>query len=368
MEKLSLCDAQDLLLGCAALGTGGGGALAEGLSLLERAAQRGEFVLADLDEVPDDDLIASPYTCGAVSRRTPQAGGEPAAPAQAEEYPALRAFRALQDHLGKPLQGVISTELGGGNTAKALYVAAMEGLYVIDGDPAGRAVPELQHSMFFVHGLPITPMAVATRFGDCMIVTAVGDELRAEVLVRAVAVASNDEAWVVDHPTRAVDLRGVVIPRALSHALAIGRELRAARLEQRNAASAVAQAGGGFVCFCGNVQSVEWQNSGGFTVGEVLIQGEGPDAGSSYRISFKNENLIAWRDEEVDITVPDLICVIDDDTGEPLANPDYRPRSRVSVVGLPAPPQWRTTRGIEVFGPRHFGFDVDYRPLVPPRA
>jgi hypothetical protein len=256
---------------------------------------------------------------------------------------------------------VISTELGGGNTAKALYVAAMEGLYIVDGDPAGRAVPELQQSMFFVHGLPITPMAVATRFGDCMIVTDVGDELRAEALVRSVAVASNDEAWVVDHPTRAEDLKRVVIPRALSHALAIGRELRAARLEHRNAASAIARAGGGFVCFCGLVQSIEWQNRGGFTLGEALIQGEGSDAGSSYRIWFKNENIIAWRDEEIDITVPDLICVVDGDTGEPLMNPNYRPKSRVSVVALPAPDQWHTTRGIEVFGPRHFGFDVDYR-------
>ncbi len=97
-------------------------------------------------------------------------------------------------------------------------------------------------------------------------------------------------------------------------------------------------------------------------MGEVLIEGEDTCAGSTYRIRFKNENIIAWRDEEIDVTVPDLICVIDDDTGEPLMNPSYRLGSRVSVVALPAPRQWRTTRGLEVLGPRHFGFDVDYRP------
>ena len=97
--------------------------------------------------------------------------------------------------------------------------------------------------------------------------------------------------------------------------------------------------------------------------GEVLIEGEGGCAGSTYRIWFKNENIIAWRDGEIDITVPDLICVIDDDTGEPLLNPSYRLGSRVSVVALPAPKQWRTARGLEVLGPRHFGFEVDYRPV-----
>ncbi len=120
MEKLSLDDAQDMLLGCTVLGTGGGGALGEGLALLDSAAQLGEFVLADLDEVPDDDLIASPYTCGAVSRHQRTERGVSSAPAQADGYPAVRAFRALQEHLGRRVQGVVSTELGGGNTAKEI--------------------------------------------------------------------------------------------------------------------------------------------------------------------------------------------------------------------------------------------------------
>ena len=38
VKTLSLGDAQDMLLGCTVLGTGGGGALGEGLALLESAA------------------------------------------------------------------------------------------------------------------------------------------------------------------------------------------------------------------------------------------------------------------------------------------------------------------------------------------
>jgi hypothetical protein len=40
-----------------------------------------------------------------------------------------------------------------------------------------------------------------------MIVSDAGDDLRAEAIVRSLAIASNDEAWVVDHPSRGEDLK-----------------------------------------------------------------------------------------------------------------------------------------------------------------
>jgi uncharacterized protein len=35
----------------------------------------------------------------------------------------------------------------------------------------------------------------------------------------------------------------------------------------------------------------------------------------------------------------------------------------VSVYGIKAVDQWRTPKGIEIFGPKHFGFDLEYKPL-----
>jgi hypothetical protein len=35
----------------------------------------------------------------------------------------------------------------------------------------------------------------------------------------------------------------------------------------------------------------------------------------------------------------------------------------VTVVGIPAAPQWRTQAGIATLGPRHFGFEFDPVPL-----
>ncbi|MEO0653812.1 MAG: glutamine-synthetase adenylyltransferase, partial [Pseudomonadota bacterium] len=46
----------------------------------------------------------------------------------------------------------------------------------------------------------------------------------------------------------------------------------------------------------------------GFTLGEIrLVNGT-----ETFRITVKNENMAAWRNDQVDATVPDLICLFDD--------------------------------------------------------
>ena len=58
----------------------------------------------------------------------------------------------------------------------------------------------------------------------------------------------------------------------------------------------------------------------------------------------------------------DLICVFDLDQGLPQLNPFARVGEKVAVTALPAAAEWTTARGLEVFGPRSFGHNVDYRP------
>ena len=35
----------------------------------------------------------------------------------------------------------------------------------------------------------------------------------------------------------------------------------------------------------------------------------------------------------------------------------------VTVFGVPAIDRWRTLKGLEILGPRHFGFNQDYVPM-----
>jgi DUF917 family protein len=63
--------------------------------------------------------------------------------------------------------------------------------------------------------------------------------------------------------------------------------------------------------------------------------------------------------------VPDLVCVIDAQNGEAIGTQEYRYGLLVVVLGITASEKWTSTpRGIEIGGPRGFGFnDLEYKPI-----
>lgn len=364
MIELTRQDLYDILYGCAILGTGGGGSLEKGLARIDEALARGKrFRLVDFSEVPDEAWIAIPYMCGSISPTTAELETQYAGLPELDEPMPYLAYKALEQYVGAEFYGVMSTELGGGNTAEALYVGAWLDKLIIDADPAGRSVPEIQHSTFFINDLPVYPLACANMFGDVAILPYVVNDLRAEALVRAMAVASKDRIGVADHPAQAKVLRNAVIQGAISYAWKLGAAYRQARSAGQPAAPLIAELGGGRVLFQGQVARYGYDTVDGFTVGDVTLQGTGNYAGSEYHIWFKNEHMIAWRDGLVDVTVPDLIIVFNEQTGEPNINPYFSEGLPVTVIGLPCAPQWRTRRGLQEFGPRHFGFDFDFKPV-----
>ena len=70
--------------------------------------------------------------------------------------------------------------------------------------------------------------------------------------------------------------------------------------------------------------------------------------------------------------VPDLIAVLDSQSGAALGTPDYKYGLRVLVLGVVAAPQWTdTVRGLEIGALPAFGYDLPYEPLgkyVKPRS
>ena len=155
--------------------------------------------------------------------------------------------------MGKEMKAVISTELGGGNTATALYCGAMADKLIADGDPAGRSVPGLQHSTYYLNDVPMCPISVMNKFGEGAIITNVFDDERAEDLVRALAVVSQNTVAVVDHVNTAEVLKNAVIRGAISHSEKIGKAFLTAKAEGRDFVSAVIEAGKGKAMFQGVV-------------------------------------------------------------------------------------------------------------------
>lgn len=363
MRILSREDLIHILYGCAILGTGGGGSLDEGIAMIDEALAAGrEFRLADFADLDPEDIIGTPYACGAISPLTEEEIQKYARLKETEESFYILCMRQLEQFLGREVKAVISTELGGGNTATALYVGAMTGRCIVDGDPAGRSVPALQHSTYFLKGVPMCPMSVMNRFGEGAVFTNVFDDARGEDMVRALAVVSQNTIAVMDHVNTAAVLRDAVIRGAISHAEAVGRAFLNARDAGGDYVAAVTEAGKGRMMFEGVVSESGYETRDGYTFGNTVIEGSGAYAGHTLRIWYQNENIISWLDGAFFVTVPDLICMFDLDGQMPQLNPFARVGERVAVTALPAPAEWITPRGLEVFGPRSFGYDVDYKP------
>jgi DUF917 family protein len=112
--------------------------------------------------------------------------------------------------------------------------------------------------------------------------------------------------------------------------------------------------------FRGKVADVQRRTTEGFLRGHARIDGLDDDRGSGFEVAFQNEFAVGWRDGQVVVTTPDLICVLDSVSGEAIGTESLRYGQRVSVIALPAPPILRTPKGIEHVGPRAFGHDTDY--------
>lgn len=363
MKKLTFNEVKDILVGCTILGTGGGGDLNKGLKIVKEDFENNlEYKLISLEEIEDKALFASPYFCGSIGEEGDK--GNYSKYTKIKKSPAVVAVQALERHFQEELSGMVSIEYGGMNTAVAMSTAARLNKFIVDADAAGRAVPDLQFSTFYVYEKSITPLAVADDLGDVVIFEKVVDDFRAEDLVRSLSMVSGGMVGMVDHPLRGKDLKSSVIPGALSYAQSVGKAQREALKDGRNPVKDIMKAAKGYLLFNGTVKKdTEWKNKGGFTLGTIEIEGKEDFIGKNFKIWFKNENVICWRDEEILVTVPDLICVVGTDSGYPITNPFCKRDMQVSVLGFKAPSVWRSKRGLSILNPCFFGFDVPYIPI-----
>ena len=276
MRILNREDLMNILYGAAILGTGGGGSLDEGIAMIDEALQAGkEFKLADFEEMDPDAVIGTPYACGAISPLTEEEVKKYARLKETDESFYILCMKQLEQFLGKEVSAVISTELGGGNTATAFYVGAMTGRCIMDGDPAGRSVPALQHSTYFLQGVPMCPMSVMNKFGEGAVFTNVFDDERGEDMVRALAVVSQNTIAVMDHVNTAEVLKNAVIRGAISYAEAIGKAFRETKANGGDYVAAVTETGKGKMMFEGIVAESGYETRDGYTFGDTVITGTG---------------------------------------------------------------------------------------------
>ena len=357
MWRVTIDDLERLAIGAGILGTGGGGNPYVGKLHARSLLLEGKTIdVVSPDEVPDDALVSSVGFMGApvVSVERIKRGDEP-----------LMALRALERHIGREFTHIVPGEIGGANSTSPMVVGAQTGLPVIDGDGMGRAFPELQQDTFMIYGVRAAPGAIADPRGHIAIFDGFDDANVLERYARSVTIGMGGSAGYAFPVMTGAELKRTVVPGTITLAIEIGDAVLKSRNEHSDPVDSVLAITGGRRLFNGKISDVQRALVGGFARGVLKLEGAGEDAGESLSIDFQNENLIARTGGgEILAVVPDLICIVDQETAEPITTELLRYGLRVVVLGIPAPVELKTEIALKVIGPAAFGYpDVPFIPM-----
>ena len=364
LRELSRQDIEDLLVGAKIMGTGGGGEVDWARPLIDEIYRKKKrFRLVDPRDVPDSEtvVIVSRIGGGITKEQEKKVENLP----RIKERLDLVAFNLLSKYLGADPYAVLPTELGAGNTIAALYAAAMLDKPAVDADCVGRAKPEISISSTNVRGVPVTPACLVTPFGDVLYLDKTLSDERAEDILRAATAASGGHCGLCRCPMSGRVLRSSVVPNTVSLCIEIGKRIRESKKTGEDPVDSTVELVNGVKLFEGNVASFSREGHGGFVWGDTIIRGSGAYSRHQLRIWYKNEHLISWFDGKPYITCPDSIFVVDASTGLGLSNwgGDFSKGREVVVFGRRAHRLFRTAKGLKVFSPKSFGYDIKYRPI-----
>ena len=347
-------DLDAIAIGAGILGTGGGGNPYVGkLRARDAIRKHGPIKVLSPEELKESDKIVCLGMIGA-----PTVGIE-----KMPDLQSYYALRAIEAQTNEEATALISNEIGGSNSLEPLLPASIAGLPVVDADGMGRAFPELQMKTFFVYGVPSTPLSLCDEKGNIAVFTNALDAQWVERMARAVTIQMGCVACYAVAPMDANQVKSTAILHSLSLAKSLGESVLQARLEKSNMVEAILKTFPGKEIFKGKIVDVERRTSDGFAFGSLVIDGLNKYFNTKMKIEFQNENLIALIDDDPICMVPDLISIIDSERGEPITTELLRYGFRVTVLAFPAPGLWTTPKGLEVVGPKAFGYDRDFIPI-----
>src|SRR2546427_7938137 len=244
MRQVVEADLEDLAIGAAVLGTGGGGNPYIGKLLAKRAIrEHGPVTLVSLDEVPDDALVVPSAMMGAPT-------------VMVEKLPRgdeiIHAFKALEDYLGRRITHTVSIEAGGLNSTTPFSVAAQMGIPLVDCDGMGRAFPEIQMVTPTIFGVSATPMALADEKGNSALINTI-DNRWTERLARSITIDMGATAMIALFVLSGKQLKESMVPGTIGLAQELGRLIRETRTAHGDPVNAILERLRGFRGFEGKI-------------------------------------------------------------------------------------------------------------------
>ncbi len=329
MRYLSKENVEDVLRGATLLGAGGGGSPVTALNLLDDLFNKTDKIkVVEVKEVNDRSkaIVSAGMGSPEVLLKEGWKGQQ------------LVAFERAEQMLGK-IDYILPVETGGFNTFAAIQTAGMENKILVDGDGAGRAIPELEQTTFYLHGVPSYPVILADWQGNSAVLYP-KDAYMAETMGRALTTVFNMAAGISMYNMDGKKVKESTVAGSISLSERVGRVIRETKKSKGDIVTAVLKEIDGKLLAKGVITKKVVEVKGGFDFGRIYV--------SDIVVDYKNENMIAWRDNKPIAMVPDSICWLTTD-GIPLTNADIVEGLEVAVIAKKANSMFRTREAFDTF-------------------
>ena len=337
MRYLTEQDIDNIAIGAGVLGTGGGGDPYIGKLMAKEAIRKyGPVKVITLDELSDDALVV------------PVSGmGSPTVSIEKlpSEVELITPLEKLEEVLNRKVDVIMPIEIGGINSLMPIAAAAKKNLPILDADAMGRAFPEAQMVTFYLEGYEASPVTIADEKGNCAVLYPI-DGIWSERLARVLTVEMGGSLSICDYSLEGYQVKKAAIKDTLTLAQEIGEILNNSDIDVNESIDIMLKKLKGYKLFEGKITDIKRETEDGFTRGHAFFDGINEYKGE-YSIYFQNEHLIAKHEDEPICITPDLISVLDIETGLPITTERMRYGCRCVVVAFECDEKWRTQKGIE---------------------
>lgn len=323
MEKTELTreDLELIVKGACFLASAGGGTYTSGMNLVSNFGSPEYYPTSTVEVVKVDDVEEQKYGVMVAYIGSPESMEQIYYPRE-----IVNAVQQLQEKLKNQLPHpidisyIIPAEIGAISSIAACTTAARLGLAVIDGDGAGRAVPELSMTAFSLHRKNVNPVYLASEKENeyvCLSIAEGEAETAAsevEAFVRPVlAVPSfGQKAGLAMWVLSGKEIKEVIFSKdTLTGCVRLGKSIR--DRDRDTLFRQVREMGYGYPwTMKGTGIRIHTRVGGGFDTGMLTFTSEGSEAEDNITVLFQNESLIAWdaRQTEPLTTAPNIISYL----------------------------------------------------------
>lgn len=353
-EIKKLEDIENLVTGLTFFGTGGGGNPDRGREILKNILESGYRISwIDLSEIKDEGVAVTPYIMGSAAPESPETTNikrEIGLIDKIWNNPMLQALRELEGLLGKRASYIVPLELGGGSTSRALSLSSLAGIDMIDGDYAGRAVPEITQVLPSIYGCKAVPIVGADDYGNIVIIKNSINNMVAERMGKLVSEMTYAQ---VGFPLDIEIAKQFVITGTLTKSYYLGKLLNSTS-DVGACIERMRREFGSELIFKGILEGISWRNVNYYMVGESKFKGIEEYEGETMVIWFKNENHLAFREQKLTASSPDLISIISQNNCKPLTNTSLKKDDRYFIFETRSVPLLKTKVAQKFIGKDYF--------------